>query len=56
MTEQDKQPDEKPEDDTEGQYLFKGGNATPDDKEGYVFKGGNAVPDEKDPGKGEGVR
>ena len=34
------------EDDTQGNYLFKGGNATPDEKDGYVFKGGKAVPDE----------
>jgi hypothetical protein len=53
MTEQHgKQPEtDKPEDDTEGQYIFKGGNVSPDEKEGYVFKGGNAVPDEKDEAK-----
>ncbi len=57
MTEQDKQPAEtdKPGEDTEGQYLFKGGGATPDEKDGYIFKGGNAVPGDKDD-KGEGVR
>src|SRR5829696_1695454 len=48
MSEQDKKVEtDKPEEDTEGQYLFKGGNATPDEKDGYVFKGGNAVPDDK---------
>jgi len=47
MSEQDKKVEtDKPEEDTEGQYLFKGGNATPDEKDGYVFKGANAVPDE----------
>ena len=48
MTEQ--KPADKPEgdaEDTEGQYLYKGGGVAPDEKDGYIFKGGGAVPDEK---------